>query len=80
MALVAGTVAILTGVTVLTRSFTLTIVQEYLFIVSLDVVVLLNGLLHLFGGFRTQQQRGFLLIGDALALRRMRMQQRQLVH
>jgi uncharacterized membrane protein HdeD (DUF308 family) len=51
-AVLAGVIGVLAGIAMLTRSFTRTWVPEDILFSLLGVVVLLTGVLHVFGGFR----------------------------
>ena len=52
IAVLAGAIGVLAGLATLTRRLTATWVQEDIILSLLGVVVLLTGLLHIFGGFR----------------------------
>jgi uncharacterized membrane protein HdeD (DUF308 family) len=52
IAMLAGVIGVLAGLAALTRRLTSTWVQEDIIFSLLGVVVLLTGLLHIFGGFR----------------------------
>lgn len=52
IAVLAGVIGVLAGLAMLTRRLTSTWVQEDIIFSLLGVVILLTGLLHIFGGFR----------------------------
>jgi uncharacterized membrane protein HdeD (DUF308 family) len=52
IAVLAGVIGVLAGLSMLTRSLTTSLVQEDILISLLGVVILLTGVLHTFGGFR----------------------------
>ena len=54
-AVLAGVIGVLAGLAMLTRRLTSTWVQEDIILSLLGVVVLLTGLLHIFGGFRVEE-------------------------
>jgi uncharacterized membrane protein HdeD (DUF308 family) len=55
--LVAGVVGVLAGIAVLTRNVILGLISEVAIIYLLGTVILLTGVLHMLGGFRTGEDR-----------------------
>ena len=55
--LVAGVVGVLAGIAVLTRNVSLGLISEIAVLYLLGTVILLTGVLHMVGGFRTGEDR-----------------------
>lgn len=69
VAVLAGAIGVLTGISILTRGLTVEWIRQDILFSLLGVVILLTGLLHVFGGFQIgETHRRFMLTSALLGI------------
>lgn len=53
VAIIAGVVGMLAGIAMLSRSYTMSLIAEEWLMILVGAIIILTGILHVFGGFRT---------------------------
>ncbi len=61
LSLLAGAIGVLAGIGMLTRRWTIGVENEEILLMTVGLVILLTGLMHIFGGFRTGPEETHLL-------------------